>query len=103
MKKTTLKPIADRTWQGQQSWNRQIIETIGDRKVRLTVKVDSYDFQSSAKAELWNGEKWHTIHHIPGQAVRAFKRISSAARTCDPAVFDDDVTELRTVARAVLS
>lgn len=94
--------ISDRTWQGHQSWNREVIENIGGKRVRLTVKVDAYDFQSWAKAELWNGEKWNTIHHIPGQEIKSFGQVSYVSRSCDPKVFDKDLNELRSVAKGVM-
>ena len=94
------KPISDRTWQGQQSWNREVIERIGDRKVRLTVKVDAYDFQSYGKAELWSGEEWKQVHRIPGQELRT--KVSYVARDVKPAAFAADIVELRRVAEEVL-
>lgn len=94
--------ISDRTWSGHQSWNREVIENIGGKRVRMTVKVDAYDFQSFAKSELWNGEKWHTVHKIPGQEVQAFKKISYVAPFCSPATFDNDLAELRSVTKGVL-
>lgn len=94
--------ISDRTWSGHQSWNREVIENVSGKRVRMTVKVDAYDFQSWAKAELWNGEKWHTVHMIPGQQVRAVKRVSYVQRTCTPTEFDADIDELRSVTKGVL-
>lgn len=99
---TKSKTISDRTWQGRQSWNRQIIEDIGDKKVRFTVQVDSHDFQSWARAELWSGEKWNVIHSIPGQQVRACKTVCYVDRVCAPSKFDADITELRSVSKLVL-
>ena len=78
--------ISDRTWQGHQSWNREVIENIGGKRVRLTVKVDAYDFQSWAKAELWSGDKWNTIHHIPAEVTDGNSqriRIGSLAEALD--------------------
>lgn len=94
--------ISDRTWAGHQSWNRQVIENVGGKRVRLTVKVDAYDFQSWGKAELWNGEQWHTVHTIPGQQLQSFKKTSYVSRDCQPSVFDADLTELRSVTKGVL-
>ena len=100
MKKS--EAISDRTWQGQQSWNREIIENIEGRRVRLTVKVDAYDFQSYGRAELWNGSEWKKVHSIPGQQLSAFKKVSYVSRSCPPTSFDNDLNELRAVTKGVL-
>lgn len=94
--------ISERTWQGHQSWNREVIENIGGKRLRFTIKVDAYDFQSWGKAELWNGERWNEIHHIPGQKLRCMRMVSYVSRTCDPALFEGDIKELRSVAKGVL-
>ena len=97
------KAISDRTWQGQQSWNREVIESIDKSKVRMTVKVDAYDFQSYAKAELWKESGWVQVHKIPGQQLRTMKLISYVARDVRPAAFQGDIDELRRVAMEVIS
>jgi hypothetical protein len=94
------KVISERTWQGQQSWNREVIEQVGERRVRYRVKVDSYDFQSSATAELWVGTEWKNIHRIPGQELRL--PISYVDRGIKAAHFGPVMVELRRVAEAVL-
>jgi hypothetical protein len=51
---------------GRQSLNYQEIVKIGDDKVRIRIKSDSYDFQSYARIEVWGNEnKWNNIHNIP--------------------------------------
>lgn len=99
--KTREREISDRTWKGQQSWNRERIVIIGDKRVRYTVKRDSYDFQSYGKAEVWNGEKWHTVHHIPGQELK--NTVSYVGRDVLPTAFLEDMAELARVTRAVIS
>ncbi len=94
--------ISDRTWKGHQSWNREVIENVGGRRIRFSIKVDSYDFQSWARAEVWNGDKWNVIHSIAGQEIKSFKKVSYVSRTCSPTVFDEDLKELRSVTNAVL-
>lgn len=105
MTKTTAakrSAISDRTWQGQQSWNREVIESEAGHRLRLTVKVDSYDFQSYAKAERWDGMKWHEVHRIPGQEVKARTTVSYVARSVSPNAFTADIDELRRVAIAIV-
>lgn len=106
--KAKPKVISDRTWQGRQSWEREVIESIDESRFRYHVKVDAYDFQSYAKAEVWmtDGESgspgWRQVHRIPGQELRAFKRISYVSQNVSGAVFDADLVELRRVAQAVV-
>ena len=60
--------IIDETYsKGRQSTVAIKIVTIGTFKVRFTIKSDSYDFQSHAKAEIFNFEtlSWNNLHHIP--------------------------------------
>lgn len=105
MSKTSA--ISDRTWLGKQSWNREIIEMMTDNaanvtdiRVRYTVHVDSYDFQSWAKAEVWKDMAWSAIHKIPGQALKT--RASYVDPKVKPSAFDADITELRSVTKKVL-
>jgi hypothetical protein len=102
MAKSKPQVISDRTWAGQQSWNRQVIENVNGMKMRFTIKVDAYDFQSSAKAELWKEDGWREVHRIPGQQMRSCKSISYVARDVRPSAFDGDITELRSVSKGVL-
>ena len=36
----------------------------GEHKLRVRIKSDSYAFQSFARIERWNGERWYEVHHI---------------------------------------
>lgn len=93
------KPISDRTWRGQQSVNREVIETVGVRRVRYTVRIDAYNFQSYARSEVWRDE-WVQIHRISGE------QLSTSASYVDKNVaataFDADIDELRRVTIAIL-
>lgn len=102
MANTKANIISDRTWAGHQSWNRQVIENVSGMKMRFTIKVDAYDFQSSAKSELWKDGAWSEVHRIPGQELRSFKKISYVARDVKPESFDGDLTELRSVSKGIL-
>lgn len=106
-RKASVKPdvetrIADRTWRGQQSWNRERIVEVGGSRLRYTVKVDSYAFQSYARVEKWNGDSWHVLHAIPGEQISTRNRISYVTSNVHADAFDDDITELRRVAHAVM-
>jgi hypothetical protein len=51
----------------------QVVYDIEGHKIRATVYVDSYDFQSFAKAERWNGERWYEIATIEYGAMHSAK------------------------------
>jgi hypothetical protein len=38
-------------------------------KLRVIIKSDCYDFQSSARIQRWDGDKWHDVHFIGGSAM----------------------------------
>ena len=94
--------ISDRTWNGDQSWYREIIESIDGTRLRFKVRVNAYDFQSYGKAQVWRDGKWHEVHTIPGQQLKSSKTVSYVDRHVRPNQFDDDIVELRRVAKAVI-
>lgn len=98
-----LRVISERVWYGRQSVNLERIVAIGDKRIRYRIEVDSYDFQSSAKAELWNGEKWHRVHFIPGPELATRKNVSYVTKGVTAKAFAGDLAELERVTRAVLS
>lgn len=100
---TRNQVISDRVWMGLQSANREIIEDISGDRIRITVKVDAYVFQSEATAEKWNGSQWHTIHRIPGEAMASCGNTSYTRKNTSPEAFAADIEELRRVVKAVLS
>ena len=52
--------------EGRQDVTARRILSLGDFKVRLTIKSDSYKFQSFARAEVWNPAtlSWNQDHSI---------------------------------------
>ncbi|AFN39616.1 hypothetical protein MP1412_45 [Pseudomonas phage MP1412] len=52
--------------QGRQDVTARRVLSLGDFKVRLTIKSDSYKFQSFARAEVWNPAtlSWNQVHSI---------------------------------------
>lgn len=92
------------TFQGRQSWNYREIFKQGDHKIRVDIKIDSYDFQSHARAEVWNEKelKWNVVHHIPYSNIVACKKVSYVQRTCDVLSFKADRDLLVKMAEQVL-
>lgn len=93
--------ISDRVWNNHQSWYREVIERVGDNKVRYTVRVNAYDFQSYAHAEAWLNGEWSKVHQIPGPELKT--GISYVEKDVDPKRFDKVLAELRSVTKAVLA
>ena len=61
------KKIDESVSKGQQdAIARRVLVLDGQFEVRLTVRSDSYDFQSYARAEVWNPVdlKWNIVHTI---------------------------------------
>jgi hypothetical protein len=40
-------------------------------KLRVLVHRDFYDFQSYARVERWNGERWYEVDHLPHNKMEA--------------------------------
>ena len=85
-----------RVWKGQQSWNYRAIWTVRDKKVRITIKVDSYAFQSYGRAEILNETKdqWHSIASIPGEQSATYQKIGAYDRDITAAAFEEDERQL---------
>ena len=103
MAKSKDTVISERVWNGSQSVNFERLVAIGDKRVRYRIKVDAYDFQSSAIAEIWNGERWNRIHVIPGEEVLTRKMVSYVTKGVTARAFAGDLAELERVVKAVLS
>jgi hypothetical protein len=74
---TPLEPKSSTLSKQQQGVQLQRVYAIGEHKIRTTVYVDSYEFQSYARAERWNGERWYEIATIPYGAMSSTKTVSA--------------------------
>jgi hypothetical protein len=56
-----------RFWQDRQSWNYQFLTKIEDIPVKVSIRRDSYDFQSYARAYVWSDEgmEWRLAASLP--------------------------------------
>ena len=95
--------IMTHVWMGKQSWNFQSIEKIRNNSIiRITIKVDSYTFQSNAMVELWCiAQGWKEVHSIPGELMSSMN-ISYTAKDVTSNQFNCDAEELRRVANSIL-
>jgi hypothetical protein len=71
-----LKPLSSVLSTQRQGVQLQRVYAIGEHRIRTTVYVDSYDFQSWAKAERWNGERWYEVATIPYGAMYSATKAS---------------------------
>ena len=67
-KPSSHEPISveEEILKGQQSVIFKELLTYGDHTLQISIKSDAYDFQSYAKLERWDGNKWQLVcsrHH----------------------------------------
>lgn len=93
---------AGNTYKGRQSWNYREIYTQGPHKIRVSIKVDSYNFQSHAKVEVWHGAAWSIIHTIPYSNMASIKGVSYVDSICKVNAFAADRDELVEKASQIL-
>jgi len=66
MSKTTTNILEETINPGSRDVTARRILSLGDFKVRLTIKSDSYRSQSFAQAEVWNPAtlSWNQVHSL---------------------------------------
>jgi hypothetical protein len=98
-----LKPVSSTLSNQRQGVQLQRIYAIDEHRIRTTVYVDSYDFQCSAHAERWNGERWYEIATIPYGAMHSVKKASPYGKAPDNEVaLNVDTQTLLTRVKEVL-
>ena len=64
------RSISKRTWNASQSWHYEelleIPSATGVAKVRIHIRSNAFDEQSSGVAERWDGTRWQQITHRSG-------------------------------------
>ena len=94
--------ISERCWKGQQSWNYEaIVKLYSTRKLRVTIKRDSYDFQCVARVDLWTGE-WTRVNSLSISECLCYK-VSYVAMNADAVAFRPDAVRLLDVARKIVA
>ena len=58
---------------GQSARLELLAETQTGRRVRVAVRRNAYDFQSSAEATVWTGNAWQFVASIPYTEMAAVK------------------------------
>jgi hypothetical protein len=72
----------------------------GDR-LRIRIKSDSYDFQSYARIDRWDGTQWHNVHSIDYANMSTATKLSYDPRS-DVTDFAKDRMRLLTAAINIL-
>lgn len=96
----TKEKKTEKTWAGRQSWNYEAFWLVNGRKVRITIRVDAYRFQSWGRASVLNRAKddWNVLATIPGEELAVFDAISYVSKDVSPHVFTtDEQTLLKTL------
>jgi hypothetical protein len=70
-----MKQLSLSIAKNRQSIDYKEILSFNERKLRVSMKSDSYDFQCYARIDLWNGEKWHEVEHIPYGEMRTPEKL----------------------------
>lgn len=72
-------------------------------RVQLTISSDSYDDQSFARSERWDGTQWHAVADIPGPSMKTKTGLAyQRGEPLLPADFAADRSELIALTKAVL-
>ena len=99
------RTIEDRVWKrDDRAVCREVIEEAHGRKLRYYIKVDAYEFQSHAYAEvLGSGPQWMPLHHIPGELMNSYKMTSPySSAPVRPRDFQEDLDTLQRVVDELL-
>lgn len=69
--KTTRRILEESITRGRQSATHRRLLRVGSFTLRMTVKSDSYIFQSEAHAEVWSNAAltWNSVYGIPYAAM----------------------------------
>lgn len=76
------------------------VRMVNRREVRVTVERDSYDHQSFAIAQLFDGDKWNTIDSLPRAEMDTLEQVARGFQgSMIPAVStgtkENDITKYR--------
>jgi hypothetical protein len=95
---TSYTIIDNREFRGRQSRNLvRIVKTEKGHKLRISIKRDSYDFQSYARIELWSDTegKWNFVHSIPYPEMACVKSAFDSK-------MEEDAATLLTIAQLII-
>lgn len=99
-----MEPISSEFAKLRQSLQLRRLYNVDGHKIRTTVYVDAYDFQSYARAERWNGERWYEMATIAHPAMHSVKKVSRFGKVDADAeaAMNVDTQELLKAVKAIL-
>ena len=81
----------------------EVLRCDNGAKLRIVIKSDSYDFQSSAKVSLWDGAAWQFAHGIHYSQMATPSGLWTSASKVSVGTFRADRDELIRVASALMA
>jgi hypothetical protein len=107
----TITMIQEDLWNANQSWHYESITDHGDERLRVKIRRNAHDFQSSAICERWDGTAWQQVVSRPIEQM-ACAAVSytdlpvdfgyTTSRKVDASLFPLDADDLRNRALAVI-
>jgi hypothetical protein len=94
--------VRERLWNANQSWHYERIVRFLDYTLRVRIRRNSADFQSSAAVERWSGDNgWQQVaaSHIAECACQSASYVTSST---PQRPFDADADRLITLAKEIL-
>lgn len=86
---------------GQSATAQKILNFVG-RKIRLTVKSDSYRDQCYAEAALWDGNRWNEVYRIHPANMITKSSLAYGRQPPGWDAFNEDLTDLFAVTAAII-
>jgi len=100
-----MKTIDKQIALGRQSVVYMEILNVDDHKLKVSIKSDSYEFQSYARISRWNGEKWvnvYSIHFNKMKTTHGLISYSERNEVCNSRHFQEDRDQLIKVAKEII-
>jgi len=99
--KRAVKTIDKQCCKGGQSMNYTEVVILGECRVRIDIRSDSYKEQCHARCQLWSSGKWQLIHNIFPALMQTPSELTYK-RAATESDFMKDRTQLLNVAEQVL-
>lgn len=101
---TNIEVISEDVSKGRQDVVKTWVLAVGTQKIRIQIKSDSYDFQSHARAEIWDDQKkgWNFVHSIHFGNMATKDKLFYSPAWQSPANFKADYEELLRVTLKVI-
>lgn len=102
-KKLAAKPLQIRIWKTSQAAHYEQLAKLGKFKIRISIRRDSYDFQSYAVASVFDTAKlaWNNVYTIPYAKMASLKTVNPHGEPVG-VNFSADVVDLIAGIQAIL-